>query len=488
MNSIWTKDVTLPEFPALNAHLRADAVIIGGGLTGLLTANALRRAGLETVILEADRIGGGQSGKTTAKLTAQHALHYQKLEKTLGLETAQRYARSQLAAVERLRRLVWEWGMDCDFTDCTTFLYTTGAPAALETEYALCRRLGMDVFLTTDTELPFAATALGLRKQACFHPLKLLRALSDGLTIYEHSRVLRVRGHTVSTARGSVTAGKLIFACHFPFLNVPGFFFLRQHQERSYVLALEGAAPMNDCYLGVEEDGLSFRPYGRCLLLGGGGHRTGENRSGARYAALEQAARRFWPRANIAARWSAQDCMPMDGLPCIGRFSAAHPDYLAATGFRKWGMSNAVLAAEILSDLAAGRDTSPDCAIFSPQRFHLRASAKQLSEDALCSAKGLTRRLLAPGRIPVEDLPAGRGGVVTMDGKKVGAYRSEDGLLHIVSLKCPHLGCQLEWNPDEKTWDCPCHGSRFDVDGHLLDGPAQSDLRAHRHPHGQDVE
>ena len=179
MNSIWTKDVTLPEFPALNAHLRADAVIIGGGLTGLLTANALRRAGLETVILEADRIGGGQSGKTTAKLTAQHALHYQKLEKTLGWETAQRYARSQLAAVERLRRLVWEWGMDCDFTDCTTFLYTTGAPAALETEYALCRRLGMDVFLTTDTELPFAATALGLRKQACFHPLKLLRAHAE---------------------------------------------------------------------------------------------------------------------------------------------------------------------------------------------------------------------------------------------------------------------------------------------------------------------
>ena len=483
MNSIWSKDVTLPEFPMLKGHLRADVVIIGGGLTGLLTANALRRTGIETVVLEADRIGSGQSGRTTAKLTAQHGLKYQELEKKLGLETAQRYARSQLAAVERLRRLVWEWGIDCDFTDCTTFLYATGSPTALEAEYSLCRRLGMDVFLTADTALPFAATALGLRKQACFHPLKLLRALSDGLTVYEHSRVLKVRGHTVYTARGSVTAGKIIFACHFPFLNVPGFFFIRQHQERSYVLALEGGSPMNDCYLGIHEDGLSLRPCGSYLLLGGGGHRTGENRSGGRYASLEQAARRFWPQARIVERWSAQDCMPMDGLPCIGRFSATHPDYLAATGFQKWGMSTAVVAAEVLSDLAAGRDTAPDCAIFSPQRFHLRASAKQLAEDTLCSAKGLARRILSPGRIPVEDLPMGHGGVVTMDGKKVGAFRSEDGLLHIVSLKCPHLGCQLEWNPDEKSWDCPCHGSRFDIDGYLLDSPAQSDLKPHRHPH-----
>ena len=173
----------------------------------------------------------------------------------------------------------------------------------------------------------------------------------------------------------------------------------------------------------------------------------------------------------------------MDGLPFIGQFSARHPVYLAATGFQKWGMSTAAVASDILCNLAAGRDMPADCAIFSPQRFHFRASAKQLTEDTLCSAKGLARRILYPGRIPLDTLPVGHGGVVTVDGEKVGAYRSEDGLLHIVSLKCPHLGCQLEWNPDEKSWDCPCHGSRFDIDGQLLDGPAQSVLKPHRHLH-----
>ena len=182
MRSIWTKTVTLPAFPSLDGHVQADAAVIGGGITGLLTTHLLRREGVSVVLLEADRMGGGQTSGTTAKLTAQHGLKYHSLIQNIGIRAAGQYARANLEAVERLRRLVQEWDIDCDFQDCTAYLYTQGPPAALVAEYNACRRLGMDVFLTKDIQLPFPAQALGLRNQAMFHPLKLLAGLLDGLT------------------------------------------------------------------------------------------------------------------------------------------------------------------------------------------------------------------------------------------------------------------------------------------------------------------
>ena len=477
MESIWTDTAALPAFPMLEGHLQADVAVIGGGLAGILTAHLLRQEGVNVILLEANQIGSGQTGGTTAKLTAQHGLNYHQLMQTLGPETAGQYARANLDAVERFRQLVQEWNIDCDFQDCTSFLYATESPKLLQEEYNACSKLGMDVFLTSNTELPFPVQALGLRNQAMFHPLKLLAALTDGLHIYEHSRVLEVSGHTLRTHHGTLTVGNIIFACHYPFINVPGFYFIRQHQERSYVLALENAGKIQDHYLGVDADALSFRPCGSYLLLGGGGHRTGENPQGQVYTHLIETAKRYWPSCKVAFRWSAQDCIPMDGIPYIGPFSQNRPDWLVATGFQKWGMSSSVIAAEMLSSMALGRNLSPDHTVFTPQRFHLRASAKQLTDDTLHAIKGIGRRALSPARLSVEALPVGHGGIVELDGEKTGVYRTEDGTLLAVSIKCPHLGCQLEWNPDEKSWDCPCHGSRFDVYGRLLDGPAQSDLK-----------
>lgn len=476
MDSIWKEHVAFPQFPVLEGDRHTDVAVIGGGLTGILTADALQRAGADVTVVEANRIGSGQTGGTTAKLTAQHGLKYHALIRSHGADAAAQYARVNLEAVDRLRRTVRDRRIDCDFTDCTTFLCTAGDPEPLKAEYRACRRAGMDVFLTADTELPFPAQALGLRAQARFHPLKLLAALADGLPIYERSRVLEVRDHTLRTEYGSLTARKIIFACHFPFVNFPGFYFLRQHQERSCVLALEHAAPMKHCYLGIDADALSFRPCGNYLLLGGSGYRTGENSGGGTFDALQQRAQQYWPQCRIVARWSAQDCMPMDGIPYIGPFSASRPDWLIATGFQKWGMSSGAAAAEILCAYALEQTPSAGSGLFSPRRFHLGASAKQLTADAVCSAKGLGRRLLAPARISAQELPVGHGGIVTLDGEKRGVYRDINGLLFSVTVKCPHMGCQLEWNPDEKSWDCPCHGSRFDISGQLLDGPAQKHL------------
>lgn len=476
MESIWTRTAHLPSFPPLEGHKEADVVIIGGGLAGILTADALQQAGADVILLEANRIGGGQTAGTTAKLTAQHGLKYHSLLHTLGIERAKQYASANLSAVNHLKNLIQTRDIDCDLQNSTAFLFAVEAPGSLQDEYNACRRLGMEVFLTTDTELPFPAQALGLPHQAIFHPLKLLAALSKNLTIHENSRVLSVEEQTVRTRHGSVTAKKVIFCCHYPFPNMPGFYFLRQHQERSYVLALEGVAPLQNVYLGIDGQKLSLRSHGQMLLLGGSGHRTGENASGGNYEALETAAKRFWPEARISARWSAQDCIPMDGIPYIGQYAKHRPDWLVATGFQKWGMSSSVVASMILSDLAQNKSPMPEAAVFSPQRLHLKASAKQLTGDTLHAVRGLSRCFLAPGRLSVDDLPPGHGGIVEIDGRKMGVYRDEHGELLAVSVKCPHLGCQLEWNPAEKSWDCPCHGSRFDVHGTLLNGPANSNL------------
>ena len=476
MESIWTQSVTLPSFPMLDHPIETEIAIIGGGLAGILTADALQQAGADVIVLEANRIGSGQTAGTTAKLTAQHGLKYQQLQQTLGTDAAKQYASAQLAAVDHLRRLVRQRDISCDLQDCTSFLYAVEAPGPLQTEYDICGNLGMDVFLTSDTELPFSAQALGLRHQAQFHPLKLLAALTSDLTIFERSRVLDVHGHTLRTAHGVVTARKIIFTCHYPFINLPGYYFLRQHQDRSYVLSLDHAAPLQNHYLGIDGSKLSFRSCGKTLLLGGSGHRTGENGDGSNYELLERAAQRYWPESHVSLRWSAQDCMPMDGIPYIGPYAEHRPDWLVATGFQKWGMSSSVLASMILPDLAQNQPPIPEAAVFSPHRFHLSASAGQLAEDTLHAARGLSRRLLSPGRISPEALPVGHGGIVEIDGEKQGAYRDETGELHVVSVKCPHLGCQLEWNPADHSWDCPCHGSRFDIHGRLLNGPATSDL------------
>ena len=476
MHSIWTQTALLPSFPTLDRHRNADIAVIGGGLAGLLTADALQQAGADVIMLEANRIGGGQTAGTTAKLTAQHGLKYHALSQSLGRDTARQYAAANLKAVDHLCGLIESRGIDCDLQRCTSFLYATEAPGPLERESHACRALGMEVELTHDTELPFSAEALGLPHQAMLHPLKLLGALSANLTLYENSRVLTVKGHTLHTRHGAVTAQKLLFCCHYPFRNIPGFYFIRQHQERSYVVALENAAPFQNAYLGVDGQRLSFRPYGSMLLLGGGGHRTGAHPQGGGYQALEAAAKRLYPQSRISLRWSAQDCIPMDGIPYIGQYASHRPDWLVATGFQKWGMSSSALAAMILSDLAQNRSPMPEARIFSPQRFHPTASARQLGTDTAQAVRSLGKRILAPGRIPARELPPRHGGIVTLDGEKLGVYRDEQDHLFAVSVKCPHLGCQLEWNPEEKSWDCPCHGSRFDIHGNLLNGPANTNL------------
>lgn len=483
MGSIWSESVRLEPRPSLPGDLETEAVVIGGGMAGILTAYYLKERGVEAIVLEAARIGGGQTQNTTAKVTSQHGMVYDKLLRTVGEEKARQYAAANQRAVEEYRRLVREKGIDCQWTDCPAYIYSTNAAEPMRMEAEAARRLGLPAAFTAETELPFKVKgAVRFEGQARFHPLQFLKAVARDLTVYENTRAEAVEGGEVRIPRGVVRAKHVVFACHFPFVNAPGYYFLRMHQERSYVLALEGAQRLDGMYLGTDADGLSFRQSGELLLLGGGNHRTGENSTGGRYELLGQAAQRLWPESREAARWSAQDCMPLDGVPYIGRFSGSTPDWYVATGFGKWGMTSSMAAALRLSELITG-GRAADSAVFSPRRFDLSASAKNLLVDGGQAVKGLARAILTPPRAKLEALAPGRGGIVEWDGQKAGVYRDEKGKIFVVSVRCPHLGCQLEWNPDEKTWDCPCHGSRFDYRGMILDGPAQEDLPAWQEDH-----
>ena len=473
--SLWRLRTTPPAFPTLSARVQADVAVVGGGLAGLLTAYYCAQAGLRTVVLEAGRIGSGTTGNTTAKITSQHGLVYSGLLRDFGEEKARQYADANERAIREYASLIRQLSIDCDFLKAPAYLYTARETQPIEAEWQAARQLGLPAQFPANPPLPFPVTAaLRFTNQAQFHPLRFLFALAQKLTIYENSFVHTIEQGRVSTDQGCVEAGAVVVATHYPILNMPGYYFLRMHQERSYVLALENAPFPPGLYYGVGEGEYSFRQAGRFLLLGGGNHRTGENDAGGRYSTLRETADRLFPQSLEAAHWSAQDCMTLDNVPYIGRFSAATPQLYVATGFAKWGMTSAMVAALRLTGLITGKaDLWP---VFSPQRALPASALKAALQEGSHAVRGLSKEFLTLPEDSLSSLPRGHGGLVTHHGRKIGVYKDADGTIHAVSTRCPHLGCQVKWNPDEKTWDCPCHGSRFDIDGRLLDTPSRKPL------------
>lgn len=446
MESIWKAETKIREREFLPGDQEVTAAVIGAGMAGILTAYYLQRAGIETIVLEADRIGSGQTKNTTAKITSQHNLIYDRLIQTYGSRMAFAYAIANESAIDEYEKLIREKEIDCDFVRCPAYLYSRTDDKLLRREAEAAASIGVDASFETECELPFpVAGAMRFEGQARFDPLKFLAEIAEEVTVYEQTKALKVEGHRVETDRGCVNARYIVFASHFPFVNAPGYYFARMYQERSYVVTLEGAERPEGMYLGIDRDGLSLRAQGDLLLLGGGSHRTGTNRRGGEYETLHDAVRTYYPDCREVTRWSAQDCMTMDGIPYIGRFSMKEPDWYVTTGFGKWGMTTSMAGAHILTAMITG-ERYPAAVIFSPQRkfFTARATAELILHGAH-TAIGLAKHIL----------PA----------------KNEE-----IVPNCPHMGCRLEWNPEEETYDCPCHGSRFDREGRLIDDPAQTNL------------
>ena len=429
MDSLWA-DTAPPAFPPLEHDAETDVLIIGGGLAGILCAYTLTQAGTDCLLIEADTICGGISRNTTAKITSQHGLIYGKLERQFGPDTARLYWKANEAALRRYRQLARAF--PCDFEEKPAYVYSLDQPETLKAELAALERLGIPAAFADHVPLPFpTAGAIRFEEQAQFHPLKLAAGVARDLHIHEHTAARAFEKNTVVTDHGRVRAENIIVATHFPLLNKHGGYFLKLYQHRSYVLALEGAMDVRGMYLDAAENGISLRNYGPWLLLGGGGHRTGK--AGGGWEELENFARRYFPDSREKCRWAAQDCMTLDRVPYIGQYGRHTPGLYVATGFNKWGMTSSMTAAMVLSDLVRGKQ-NPYAAVFSPTRTVLRPQLLANLTEATAS------------------------------------------LLTVSKPRCPHMGCALKWNPRERTWDCPCHGSRFTETGELLDNPATGGL------------
>ncbi len=431
MESLWRKTAEMPSFGPLKDDLQTDVLIIGGGMAGLLCAYKLEKAGVDYALVEADRICGGTTGNTTAKITSQHGMIYHKMIKHFGVEKARLYLEANQAALEEYRALCCD--IDCGFEEQEACVYTMDDREKAEREAEAVRSLGLDAGFTTDLGLAFGvAGAVVFPGQAMFNPLAFASAISRDLNIYERTKVRQLAHGLAVTDRGNIRAKKIIVATHFPMLNKHGGYFIKLYQHRSYVIALEGAPKIGAMYLDDDEKGLSFRGSGDLLLIGGGSHRTGKRGGGWRE--LEDFAARYYPKARVTARWAAQDCMSLDGAPYIGEYSSGAEGLYVATGFNKWGMTSSMAAANILADMVQGkRNKYQD--VFSPSRTALRPQLALNGLESLVS-------LLTP-----------------------------------TAPRCPHMGCALKYNPEEHSWDCPCHGSRFTEEGELIEGPSTDDKR-----------
>ena len=420
----------MPSFPRLEQNLKTDVLVIGGGMAGLLCAFFLKQAGVDYALIEADRICGGITRNTTAKLTSQHGLIYGKLIQQFGQGTARQYWDANEAALARFRHLASI--IPCDFETKDAYVYEVGQTEKLEQELHGLEQLHIPAEYLDQIPLPFpVAGAIRFSGQAQFHPLKFAAGIASGLHVYEHTPAREFAPKTVTTPHGIITADKIIIATHFPILNKHGSYFLKLYQHRSYVLALEDAPRLDGMYIDESETGLSLRSYGNLLLLGGGSHRTGK--SGGGWKLLESVQHRYFPNAQEKCRWATQDCMSLDGVPYIGAYSKHAPNLYVASGFHKWGMTGSMAAAMVLTDLVQEK-RNPYKSLFSPSRSILRPQLFINTYEA-------TKHLLKPTR-----------------------------------PRCPHMGCALKWNPQEHSWDCPCHGSRFTKYGTLMDNPATGNI------------
>jgi len=432
MESIWTENTQLPSFVPLAGDIKTDVLIIGGGMAGILCAYMLKKQGTDCILIEQGRLCRGVTGSTTAKITSQHGLIYQKLVKQFGVEGARLYRQANEAALEQYADLCRE--IACDFERKDNFVYSLDRPDKLEKEMVALAQMGVPAELAQRLPLPLeCAGAVCFQNQAQFHPLKFICGILPGLPIYEQTKAKAfLPPNTVITNRGRIRAEKIVVTTHFPMFNKHGAYFLKLYQHRSYVLGLKNGPDVHGMYVDENEMGLSFRNGEGYLLLGGGGHRTGKKGGG--WAELEAFARERYPESKISCCWATQDCMSLDGMPYIGQYSKATPELFVATGFNKWGMTSSMVVATVLADLVEGKDNEW-AELFSPSRNILRP---QLFVNGISSVANL----LTPTK-----------------------------------PRCPHMGCALKWNAQEHSWDCPCHGSRFGEDGKVLDNPATDDMK-----------
>ncbi|PYZ96191.1 FAD-dependent oxidoreductase [Alteribacter lacisalsi] len=481
------------QFPPLSEDITCDVTVVGGGIAGITTAYVLQKEGFDVVLLEAGRLLNGTTGHTTAKITSQHGLIYDEYIQHFGEEKARQYYEANEEGLRMIESFINELGVDCGFSRQDALVWTDNEKKlkALRKENEAYKKLGINGGLVDEKRMPFpCAGAIVIRDQAQFNPVPYLQAMSERFTelggrIFENTTANGVDTGDrpkVNTRSGYGSVSRYVVAAsHFPFYDGNGLYFARMHAERSYSLAVRTSKTIAEgMYINADDPKRTIRSASMgdetIMIVGGEKHKTGQGIDTSRhYEALSAYSLEMFPDSEILYRWASHDWITIDRMPYIGPVTEKKSNIFAATGFHKWGMTNGTIAARVIRDAIQEKD-HPYRELFTPHRLKADPSFKEFVKENANVAKELIKgKVELTGRDP-EDLENDQGAVVRVNGKRAGAYRDTEGCLHIVDTTCTHLGCEVEWNDGDRTWDCPCHASRFDVDGTVVEGPASEPL------------
>ena len=498
-DSFWIDCFKTKNYPSLDENLNIDVCIIGGGITGISCAYHLIKNNLKVCILEKDKIMKKTSGHTTAKITSQHGLIYKYLFDSYGKDYAKKYLESNQEAISNIKNIIDLENIDCDFEYQNNYIYTTDINNVkkIKDEIQTLDKLDFNTRFLDKINLPISDVkgAIEFNHQAQFNPMKYAEGLCDYITnhsglIFENSKVMDIdksgNKYKIFSNEKTVTAKYVIIATRYPVINFPGFHFLKMYSEMSNIVAAETSLPLfKGMYLNSDMPTYSFKTavYNgkRILLVGGFNHKTGAKIDLSNsYTLLEEKTRQLYPDAKILYKWNTHDSISLDKIPYIGEFSIFYPNVYVATGFKKWGMTTSNVAANIITDKILGKENIYS-KIYNSRRLHPIKNRKELGNMIKESSYSLFFNKLDLPKATPKDIEPGEGKIVNDNGKKVGIYKDENGNEYRIIPKCMHLGCELSWNNLDKTWDCPCHGSRYTFEGKLIYGPSKKDLKKEDH-------
>ena len=493
MNSLWIETTKNQlHLKSLTQNLETEVCIIGAGLFGLTTAYYLTKQGKKVVVVEKDDIGEKVSGNTTGKITSQHGLFYSHLIDDYGIDYAQKYLELNEKAIQNIKEIIDTEQIECDFEEQSAYVFTTNQDEVIEIEKEVdaVNKLGKKAKLITNVDKPFKMTAgIEFDNQAQFHPRKYMIGLANVILkdnqIYNYTTATDVQKYgekfLITTDRGNVLADSVVLATHYPIVNFPGFYFIKMYQSTSYIIAIETNSKIPEgMYITAKEPVYSFRSakYNgkNIVLIGGSEHKTGEAiADNSHYTELEKKAKELYPDCKVLFRWNTRDCISLDKIPYIGEFSNLYKNMYVGTGFKKWGMTFSNIAGKIVSDKILGKQNEYED-LFTPTRLKPiknRWEVKNMLKETVDSI-ALNKFKIDPSSI--SEIENDNASIMKIDGENIGIYKDKNGKLYAVSPVCTHLGCLLTWNNIDKTWDCPCHGSRFDYTGRNIYEPAIKDL------------
>lgn len=494
-NSFWIETTNKTNYPKLKKDINVDVCIVGGGIVSAITAYLLADSGLNICILEKDRVCTGVTANTTGKITSQHGLFYNYLENNFSINFAKEYLQSNEEAISLIKNIVEKENIDCDFEIQDSYVFTTSKQevSKIRDEVETVKKLGLNAEYLTKIPLPIKdiLAAIKFPNQAQFHARKYTLKLFDiiskkGVNIFENSKVIDIKhnedSYSIYTDSSVVKSKFLVMTTHYPIKNFPGFYFLKMYQSKSYAIAVDTKEDLfSGMYINSWDPVISFRtaPYNdsRLLIVVGSDHKTGATdiKIEDRFRNLENYIRSIYPNMEVKYRWSTEDCISLDKVPYIGEFSNLYKNMYIATGFKKWGMTSSHVAGKIISDKILGKE--PKYAeIYKATRLEPIKNIKEFGNMLKESTYSLVINKIKPALNSLDDIPNGNGGIVNYNNDKIGVYKDDSGKIFAVKPICKHLGCELSWNNLEKTWDCPCHGSRYDYTGKIITEPTKKNL------------